>query len=227
MGVLEVDKTVAVDGARCLSLQEQIRPLLSPPPDHAFIEPFFGHGRQGDPISYKLRAVIEMELASRNIDYAEVAPQRWKKEITGDGKAEKRTVKEAVEQLMGCSFPERLFIRRKWLKFRDDASDATAIGLGGMLQRGPLTFSAFLRVSAPGLPLPKLGKRYLAPSVLELSQTDAAIGAASTASSSTVTAAASASADVTSISAFSSTSKPVFTRVWRRALARKGVVLSH
>ena len=189
VGVLEVDKSVTVDGARCLSLQEQLRPLLSPPPDHAFIEPFFGRGRQGEPISFKLRAVIEMELASRSIEYTEVAPQTWKKAMkqlspqlwdarVQDGmsnlsndassedrakaksKAEKVAAKAAVEQKTGFSFPERLFIRGRWLQFRLDASDATAIGLCGVLQRGPLTFADSLRVSAPGLPRPRPGKPY-------------------------------------------------------------------
>ena len=74
VGVIDVSEATK-DGHRCLLLQEQLIPLLSPTPDHAFIEPFFGHGRPNEAISYKLRAIIEMQLAAHNVDYSEVKPQ--------------------------------------------------------------------------------------------------------------------------------------------------------
>jgi len=158
VGVLEVDKAITSDGPRCVNLQEQLRPLLTPPPDHAFIEPFFGHGRQGDAISFKLRAAIEIELAVHQVELTEVVPQTWKKEVSGNGKADKAAVKAALEKTLGIAFPSHLFIRGRWLKFRDDASDATGIGFWGVIQRGPLAFASSLRVSAPGLPKPRSGK---------------------------------------------------------------------
>ena len=72
MGVLDVSDKSLTDGARCLELQRLLRPLLSPRPDHVYVEPFFGHGRQCDAISYMLRAAIAMVLAEHEIVAAEV-----------------------------------------------------------------------------------------------------------------------------------------------------------
>jgi hypothetical protein len=89
VGVLEVDKSISDDADRCINLQKQLRSILKPPPDHAFIEPFFGHGRQSDAISYMLRGAIMMELKEQRlhdrIEYTEVPPQTWKNAIAGKG----------------------------------------------------------------------------------------------------------------------------------------------
>ena len=159
VGVIDVsDKTLTSDGARCNSLQEQVRTLLSPVPDHVCLEPYFGHGRQGDAISFKLRAAIEMQIAALDIEYTEVAPQTWKKTIA-KGNADKPTIRTAIEQSMGFHFPMNLFIRGRWLKFRDDASDATGIALHAVKEVcGSISFAASLIVQAPGKPKPRPGK---------------------------------------------------------------------
>lgn len=142
VGVFEVDKSLTSDGARCNNLKQQLRPLLTPQPDHAFIEPFFAHGRQGDPISFKLRGAIETELDDASIASTEVTPQSWKASIAGSGVcttadkvakasaeasgasessvkaavslAEKVAVMDAIQRTSGFSFPDKLFVNGKW-----------------------------------------------------------------------------------------------------------------
>jgi len=159
VGVLDVsDKSLASDGARCNDLQRQLRPLLTPPPDRVYVESFFGHGRQCDAISYMLRAAIAMELAANEIDRVEVAPQSWKKTVA-HGNADKAAVKSAIEERMDFRFPVSLFIRGRWLKFRDDASDATGIALHGVAQlHGSISFAESFLVEAPGLPKARPGR---------------------------------------------------------------------
>jgi len=121
-----------------------------------------------------------------NIEYTEIEQQTWKAAIAGKGvcaaaakaakasaeasgagesavkaaasHAEKAAAKAACEKMLGFSFPINLFICGRWLKFRDDASDATAIGLWGVKQHSSLAFASSFRLSAPGLPKPRPGK---------------------------------------------------------------------
>ena len=170
VGVLDMN-SVSGDGARGIALQNQLAPLLSPPPDHVFFEAFYGHGRESDQISIKLRGAIQMQLYSRSITYEEVAPHSWRAAIgagggIGEGKtfATKKEAKEkakaCLECLMGIAFPEQLYIRGKWLKFRLDASDAAGVGFWGVQQRHPggLSFSPDFHLAAHA-PRPRLGTR--------------------------------------------------------------------
>lgn len=174
VGVIDV-KAIAVDGLRGLELQKLLRPLLDPPPACVFSESYFMHRHKGAEVNVKLRAAIEMELALRKIDYLESAPQTWKKSIVGKGNAEKTEIKDALEKTIAISFPAQLFILGKWLKFRDDASDATGIGLHGVKQRhSSLSYSPSLRMSAPGKPRACEGTRVAAQLPVGTAETNAA-----------------------------------------------------
>lgn len=176
VGVIDVsDKSFTTDGLRCRSLREQLQPLLSPLPDHVFMELYVGHGRQGDAISYKLRGVIEMELASRDINYTEVYPQTWKKGVADNGSADKDEVRDAIVRRFQFNFPDKLYIRGKWLKFRDDASDATGIGLWGVAERhSDYQVAPTFTISAPGEPRARFGQRFTPPPVAALAPPPAA-----------------------------------------------------
>jgi len=157
VGVLDVsDRSLECDGARCVALMQRLSPLLSPTPDCAFIEPFFGHGRQGDAISVKLRAAIEIEFARREIKYIECAPQTWKLSVTRNGRAEKEEVKAAIELAMRHHFPAKVYANTKWTRDKKkllDASDATGIALYGVNQfcGHALSFADSFRICALGL----------------------------------------------------------------------------
>lgn len=181
VGVIDVsDKSLTSDGARCNKLHEQCRTLLSPVPDHVYIEPYFGHGRQGDAISFKLRAAIEMLLATLEIKCNEVAPQTWKKTIANNGNADKKTITKAIYQSMGVHFPIKLFIGGRWLKFRDDASDATGIAMHVVKQlHGSISFSTAFVIQAPGKPNPLPGEpldsALIAPPTVALAPAEASV----------------------------------------------------
>ena len=169
-GVLDVsEKGLTNDGERCNALQVQLRRVLTPLPTHAFIEPFFGKGRMCDAISYKLRAAIEMLLASEKVPCKEHAPQTWKKSIGGTGSAEKEKVKSAIEEMTGYAFPEKVFVAGKWSESKKklhDASDAAAIVLCGVKEgHHPLVFADSFRILSPGLPRAREGVRLAASSL--------------------------------------------------------------
>lgn len=126
-------------GARGVSLQRQLLPLLASPPTHAFIEKFCGAAPRGDDVNHGLRAAIEMLLFEHGIRYTMVAQQTWKaflgagKGMRGKEKKERKdAVVAAVEAKLGSSFPADVPIGSKTLSFRDDASDAAAIALWGV-----------------------------------------------------------------------------------------------
>ena len=96
---------------------------------------------------------------SRVLASLQVPAQTWKKTIAGKGSADKGEVKKAIEKQTSFHFPANLFIRGRWLKFRSDASDATAIALHGVRQvYEGISFAEPLIVEAPGLPKPRPGK---------------------------------------------------------------------
>jgi len=180
VGVLDVsDKTLTNDGQRCNALQCRLKPLLSPRPDHVFIEPFFGHARASDAISFKLRGAIEMSLVQTDpeITYSEMPPQTWKKAVTGSGSADKPRIKDAIERKMSRMFPKKLHVNGKWRPFKDDASDATGIGLAGVVQRHEtLSFAPSFRIAAPG-PRPLVGEQRVVEQPRELAHTGATLSA--------------------------------------------------
>ena len=100
------------------------------------MEKFCGSAPRGDDTNYGLRGIIATFLYERLIPYTMVAPQSWKKAVAGNGRADKATVKAAVERILRSSFPAKLPIGGKHLAFRDDASDAAAIALFGAMQTG-------------------------------------------------------------------------------------------
>ena len=96
---------------------------------------------------------------SRVLASLQVPAQTWKKTIAGKGSADKGEVKKAIEKQTSFHFPANLFIRGRWLKFRSDASDATAIALHGVRQvYEGISLAEPLIVEAPGLPKPRPGK---------------------------------------------------------------------
>lgn len=151
------------DAARCSAFLERLKSLLDPPPIHIFSESFFGQGRSGDTMNYKVRSVIEMEAFRLSIPFSEVPPQTWKKEIAGDGGAEKEAAKLAIEERMGTSFPAKVYNGEKWTKEKDtllDASDATGIALAGVKKQvGTLSFADTFSIRALGNDKVLLGKR--------------------------------------------------------------------
>eukprot|EP00966_Prymnesium_polylepis_P277741 6416845-Prymnesium_polylepis.1 len=124
-GVLKVDKSLTCTGARCLSLQEQLRLLLTPPPVHIFTEAYHVSDRKknGLEMNFALRAAIKMELAAHRLEYQEVEFSKWMA-IIATGRADKSTTQLAIEQRFGNVFPSHLPIGGSNLKFRHDASDA-------------------------------------------------------------------------------------------------------
>ena len=149
--VLDV-RSLASDGARCYNLRRFLLPLLSPAPAAVYIESFYGHGRQGDAISYKLRGVIESLLFEFNIVCREVAPQTWKKIAVGDGVADKKKVQNEIERRLGFTFPSHMLISGSLKNFRDDASDATGIALFALQELyGKVVVAPSLTISSPGV----------------------------------------------------------------------------
>ena len=160
------------DGARLNALTRQLAPLLSPSPDRVFGESFFGHSRGSDAISFKVRGAIEMLVAKDGVPYHEVAQQTWKKAVAGSGTADKGLVKTQIESKMGHSFPDTLYINRRWQNFRDDASDAVGIGLWGVLQHhSELSFAGSFRLAALGRTL-RFGKPLVSSSTDVASSSD-------------------------------------------------------
>jgi Holliday junction resolvasome RuvABC endonuclease subunit len=125
VGVLLVDKSLCTRGAQCNDLQRLLGPLLSPPPDHVFMESYYVHpfrdlkdgrwkvNQEGIDLNYKLRGAIEMALDMHGIGYTEVCQSTWKKSVAGNGSAEKQEVKDSVERTIGFQFHKELFIRGK------------------------------------------------------------------------------------------------------------------
>ena len=122
-----------------------------------FTEPFFGKGRACDAISHKLRGALEMLLdwEEYQIPYEQVPPQSWKDALGLHGRAEKEEVKDAVQRILGWSFPEKFFVQGKWRESKKksyDIYDATAIALSGITTRHPLVFADSFRVFYTGPP---------------------------------------------------------------------------
>lgn len=150
-GVIAVDDANSDIGARCLDLTRQLKPLLTPSPTRAFIEPFVGKGRTTDEISYALRAAIKMLFAELDIPYDEAPPQTWKKLVADSGRADKTEVQRALVRSFASPLPAKLPIGGQLQSFRDDASDAIGIGLWGVRQQhAALVIMTPLRVEAPG-----------------------------------------------------------------------------
>lgn len=122
VGILDVhDKSLSTDGSRCNKLQDLLRSLLAPLPDVAVIESYHVHpfrdlkdgrwkvSQEGISTNYKVRCALEMLLDEYSIPYSYVAPQTWKKDVIGNGDAEKAEVKDSLERLMKMHFHPRLF----------------------------------------------------------------------------------------------------------------------
>ena len=147
-------------GERCFSLKQQLLHLLDPPPKDVFIESFCGSAPRGDDVNHGLRATAQLLLWERGIPCTMVAQQTWKAGIgAGLGmrgatkKERKAAVVEALETLLGSTFPASLPITgRAPIAFRDDASDAAAIALWGVRKGCPgLLWTAPIPITAPPL----------------------------------------------------------------------------
>lgn len=171
VGVLDVSKKKATAGSKCNELQRQLAPLLVPPPDVVYLESYFVHpyrdptdsrwtvSQEGIDLNYKLRGALEMALDALGVPYEYVAPQTWKKEVVHDGGADKQTVRDAIELMMGQRFHARLFSHGRWnTTFRFDASDAAGVALYGTTRRaGSIAFAPGFTVASFGLPKRRAG----------------------------------------------------------------------
>jgi len=171
-GVIDVT-AVSGDGARCAALRRELQPLFDPPPVAVFSEKFFAHpptkgkgggssssgggssGHQGVAINYKLRGVVEEEVATRDLPFADAQPNEWKSSIGVGGNEEDKTViKAKLEATFGAQFPAKLPNPNggRDLNFRTDASDAVGIGVWGLQrQHASLSMASPIVISTPAL----------------------------------------------------------------------------
>lgn len=162
-------------GARCIELQQAVRPLLKPAPDVVVFESYHVHptkhphggkwgvwNQEGVGVNFKLRGALEMLMEQREIPYEETGQSVWKSAVVGKGNADKRGAQAAMEKLMGKHFPEKLYMHSRWSTNRErlgDASDATGLGLHAVKQRmSKISFAPSFEIAAPGVLRKEVGK---------------------------------------------------------------------
>lgn len=92
------------------------------PPHYLVLERYFPHRKYGATIVPELRGILKLAADQLSVKIVDVAPQTVKKHITGNGRASKDDVRNAVNRMYGLS-----------LKSADE-SDAIAIGLAGLVK---------------------------------------------------------------------------------------------
>ncbi len=112
------------EGIRMVEIESDLRYLIEKwQPKYAAVEKFFFY-RSSTTISVvQARGVIIMTLASLEIPMLEFAPMQIKLAIAGSGRADKNEVLISVMRELNLANPPR----------PDDASDALAIALTGLL----------------------------------------------------------------------------------------------
>lgn len=136
-------RTKTGHGDWCLDMERRIDALLDdgPPIAHAFVEDYFFSARacNGVTINVKFRAVIEMCLRRRGIEYTLVHPASWFAAVVGS--VPKRTATQERKKRTMLALDARYGIRvpshdgRR--KTPSDVYDAIAIGVHGLSQRHP------------------------------------------------------------------------------------------
>ena len=122
-GIIRTDPGSS-EGIRMVEIQSDLKFLIKKwQPKYSAVEKFFFY-RSSTTISVvQARGVIIMTLASLDIPIIELAPMQIKLAIAGSGKADKDEVLISVMRELNLEDPPR----------PDDASDALAIALTGLL----------------------------------------------------------------------------------------------
>ena len=102
-------------------------------PDEVYIEDYMFQmrARQGANVNSEIRGMIKW-LVKDNLGYYPTVLKigTWKKLATGSGRADKAMIKASMEALgFECN---RSLVNGKYLKWRDDESDAIAMGIAGL-----------------------------------------------------------------------------------------------
>lgn len=150
--------TTNVHGAWCLDMERHIDELLDTillagSITHAFVEDYFFSARacNGVTINVKFRAVIEMCLYRRGIEYTLVHPGSWFAAVVGSvpkrtpTHERKQRTARALEVAFGIVIPSHIGRR----KTPSDVYDAIAIGVHGILQRHRATADVHFSVAQP------------------------------------------------------------------------------
>lgn len=140
IGVIRVKHFDQIE-ARCANLQDQINPLLSPKPSHAFSESFFVSTKgklNGVAASFKLRGAIGLMMFRSDIPFSEISSTDWKTLICTHGnKADDNEKREGVRQTCKADIPDRILMSGKMCNTASNiqhAVDAIGIGLYGIKQ---------------------------------------------------------------------------------------------
>jgi len=110
---------------RLVSIEKQITDLICrEKPDVVSLEKlfFFANAKTAMMVSEAI-GVIKLSIQKLNIPLFEYAPLRMKKIVTGNGRAKKPEVKEAVRQILGTIAPSA----KK--TYFDDVADALALAI--------------------------------------------------------------------------------------------------
>ena len=142
-GFFVVDTSGEHEGVWMLDYVGRLNGLLERHPgvEHIHFEQYFFSGRKctGSVVNAYYRGALLTLAAERSLPVTSFTVAHWRKFVCGHGarrgaakKENKTMVIDALRERYGVRFPEKLPFNGKQYKFRDDVSDAVAIGLYGL-----------------------------------------------------------------------------------------------